>query len=175
MINYQGKLINDISIHIPNLVMRREMKMKSKKEIINLIAQLENHIADDLEGQDLDFKQWDERSLNENIQKMIKYAVCMANGGGGSVVFGIADKVRGIENVLKGVPLEFNVDEIEKIIYENTIPHITPIFDEIYYQNQTIRILIMHVLPGKTLYTTLDGTATIRKGKECLPYHRNDF
>ncbi|WP_071461563.1 AlbA family DNA-binding domain-containing protein [Bacillus massilinigeriensis] len=75
------------------------------------------------EAQDLDFKQWNDRCREDNIKTMISYAVCMANGGGGSVVFGIADKVRGIDNALKGVPSDITIFELQKRIYEKTDPH----------------------------------------------------
>lgn len=146
--------------------------MKSKSEIMALIRQLDHHVADDFEAQDLDFKQWNEQCVEENIKKMIKYAVCMANGGGGSVVFGIADKVQGLENVLKGIPFEIDIKSLENRIHDNTVPHLTPFFEEIFYENHSIRILVMHVFPSKTAHTIADGTATIRRGKECLPYKR---
>lgn len=148
--------------------------MKSTSEILALIQQLEDHIADDLEGQDLDFKQWNDQSPEENIKKMIKYAVCMANGGGGSVVYGVADRVTGLENVLKGVPLDVDIYTLQKRIYAYTDPHIIPFFDEVFYRDDSIRILIMHVYPGKGMYTAIDGTATIRRGKSCLPYRKDD-
>ncbi len=147
--------------------------MKSKSEIMALIQQLDHLIADDLEGQDLDFKQWNDQSPEENIKKMIKYAVCMANGGGGSVVFGVADRVQGIDNVLKGVPFDIDIYTLQKRIYDHTTPHIIPFFDELFYKDHSIRILIMHVYPGNTTYTTIDGTASIRRGKACLPFRQD--
>ena len=67
--------------------------MKTTSEIMSLLDELDNgKIADDLERQDLDFKEWIQRSFDDNIKLMIKMAVCMANGGGGSIVFGVADK-----------------------------------------------------------------------------------
>ncbi|WP_318616579.1 ATP-binding protein [Sporosarcina sp. YIM B06819] len=144
--------------------------MKSKSEIMEIIHQLDDHIADDFEAQDLDFKQWNFSSKEENIHKMIKYAVCMANGGGGSVVFGVVDKVQGMENVLMGIPFDIDIRELEKRIYDNTEPHIMPSFDEIFYNDHSIRLLVMNVLQETPPYATADGTATIRKGKECLPY-----
>ena len=91
--------------------------MKSKKEIMGIIDNLEHHIADDFEAQDLDFKQWNDRCREDNVKKMIRYAVCMANGGGGSVVFGVADRVRGIDNVLKGVPFDVEINDLQKRVY----------------------------------------------------------
>ncbi|UTW70478.1 putative DNA binding domain-containing protein [Anaerobacillus sp. HL2] len=67
----------------------------SKEEVHKLLDKLETSIADELESQHLDFKQWITRSFDDNIKLMLKMAVCMANGGGGSVVFGVADKVIG--------------------------------------------------------------------------------
>ena len=144
--------------------------MKDKSDIMEIIQQLEYHIADHFEAQDLDFKQWNYSALEENINKMIKYTVCMANGGGGSVVFGVADKIRGVDHVLKGVPFDIDIKELQKKIYENTDPHIMPLFQEIFYKNDTIRLLVMHVLPEVPPYAMRDGSATIRRGKECLPY-----
>ena len=112
---------------------------------MKIIRQLDHHIADDFEAQDLDFKQWNIVAEEENVKKMIKYAVCMANGGGGSVVFGVADKIRGIDNVLKGIPFDVEIKELQKRIYENTDPHIIPSFDEIFYKDHSIRLLVMNV------------------------------
>ncbi len=144
--------------------------MKSKSEIIEIIRKLDHHIADDLEAQDLEFKQWNSRCREDNVKKMIKYAVCMANGGGGSVVFGVADKILGIDNVLKGIPFDVEIHELQKRISENTDPPLTPSFDELFYKDHSIRLLVMNVSSEIRPYTTIDGTATIRKGKECLPY-----
>lgn len=144
--------------------------MKCISEIEEIIRKLDHHIADDFEAQDLDFKQWNTRCREENVQKMIRYTVCMANGGGGSVVFGVADNIQGIDNVLKGIPFDVDIQELQKKIAESTVPPLTPSFDELFYKDHSIRLLIMNVSPGKGPYTTTDGTAVIRKGKECLPY-----
>lgn len=140
---------------------------------MRIIQQLDHHIADDFEAQDLDFKQWNYSAVEENVNKMIKYAVCMANGGGGSVVFGVADKVQGIDNVLVGIPSDVDIEELQKRIFENTVPPITALFDEIFYKDHSIRLLVMNVLPERPPYTTKGGAATIRKGKQCLPYRKD--
>ncbi|WP_342547942.1 ATP-binding protein [Paenibacillus sp. FSL P2-0089] len=144
--------------------------MKSKIEIISLLDQLDIVVADDLEGQDLDFKEWGNRSLNDNLSLMVKMAVCMANGGGGTVVFGVADRVRGKSNALIGVPYEVDVLTLQKCVYERSEPHITPVFEEIRIFEGTGRILLMHVYPGIPPYTLTDGAATIRQGKDCIPF-----
>ncbi len=61
----------------------------------NILDNLDHHIADDLENQELDFKQWNEYSTKDAVSMVEEMAVCMANGGGGTVVFGVADKIKG--------------------------------------------------------------------------------
>ena len=60
--------------------------MRTAKDIIELLPELEHGIADDLEDQDLDFKQWDGHSRDKAVRIVVQMAVCMANGGGGTVV-----------------------------------------------------------------------------------------
>lgn len=144
--------------------------MISKEEIHHLLDRLESSIADDLESQTLDFKQWNKRSIDENIKLMLKMAVCMANGGGGSVVFGVADKVKGRSNAILGVPQEIDTTVLQKRIYEKTDPHLTPVFEDVAVQEGTKRLILMNVYPGMPPYTTTDGAATIRQGKDCIPY-----
>ena len=130
---------------------------------------LDHHIADDFEAQDLDFKQWNDRCREDNVKKMIKYAVCMANGGGGSVVFGVADKIKGIDNVLKGVPFDVDIHELQQRILKIQIPllrlHLMKYFIKSFY-----KAISNERFPEIPPYTTIDGTATIRIGKECLAY-----
>jgi ATP-dependent DNA helicase RecG len=144
--------------------------LKSTLEISLLLDRLETCIADDLESQDLDFKQWNERSMDDNVKLMIDMAVCMANGGGGSVVFGVADKVKGKTNALKGIPLQIDPTILQKRIYERTEPRLTPVFEDIQIQEGTGRLLVMHIYPGIPPYTLTDGSATIRQGKDCNPF-----
>jgi ATP-dependent DNA helicase RecG len=54
-----------------------------------LLKELDERQADDLEDQYLDFKQWTERSMDDSVRMVVDMAVCMANGGGGTVVFGV--------------------------------------------------------------------------------------
>lgn len=144
--------------------------MISKEEVHHLLDRLESNSADDLESQTLDFKQWIKRSLDDNVRVMLKMAVCMANGGGGSVVFGVADKVKGRSNAILGVPQEIDTTVFQKRIYEKTDPHLTPVFEDVAVPEGTKRLLLMSVYPGMPPYTTTDGAATIRQGKECIPF-----
>ncbi len=62
--------------------------MRDLLEIHSLLDELERQPADMLEGKDLDFKQWDTRSMNRAVKVVIDMAVCMANGGGGTARVG---------------------------------------------------------------------------------------
>ena len=144
--------------------------MFSKAEIMKLLEELETKIADQLESQRLDFKKWIERNLDDNIKMMVKMAVCMANGGGGSVLFGVEDRVKGRSNAILGIPRDIDITFLKKRIYEKTDPHLTPSFEEIVVAEGTQRLLLMNIYPGIPPYTTTDGTASIRQGKECIPF-----
>ncbi|WP_258880782.1 RNA-binding domain-containing protein [Clostridium estertheticum] len=144
--------------------------MKSDEDIKKLFNLLETHIADDLEGQDIDFKEWVEKSINDNVNKAVEMAVGMANGGGGSVVFGIRDNVKGREKAIQGIPRGIDEKLIQKAVYDRTDPHITAIFDWIKVTEGYGRILVMTVFPGMPPYTETNGKATIRKGKDCVPF-----
>ncbi len=60
-----------------------------------LLDELDHRTADELEDQDLDFKEWNTRSLRDAVALVVEMAICMANGGGGTVVFGIRNQQLG--------------------------------------------------------------------------------
>ncbi|MHA6261440.1 ATP-binding protein [Sporosarcina sp. CAU 1771] len=143
--------------------------MRSVEEIEKLLDQLEDCIADDLEAQDLDFKEWNERSFDDNIKKIIQMSICMANGGGGHVVFGVADKIQKRKNAIRGVPNNLDLYSLHKRVYERTDPHLLPTLKEIKVPEGTGILLIVSVTGEMAPHTTTDGSATIRKGKDCIP------
>ncbi|MEJ2034454.1 MAG: ATP-binding protein, partial [Deltaproteobacteria bacterium] len=143
--------------------------MKTSKQIEDLLPELDQHIADDLEDSDLDFKQWNDRSLSDAVGLVVKMAVCMANGGGGTVVFGIAERVRGRGQALVGVPPEVDVNRLKKAVYDQTDPKIMPVFEELRIPEGTGRLLIMQIHPGMPPYTDTAGRGTVRIGKDCQP------
>ena len=96
--------------------------MKSKEDIKNFLDLLETHIADDLEGQDIDFKEWVERSINDNVNKAVEMSVGMANGGGGTVVFGVRDNIKGKAKAIQGIPNGIDEKLIQKAVYDRTDP-----------------------------------------------------
>ncbi len=66
--------------------------MPSKQEIVDLLERLNDVPAAELEDQRLDFKEWDRKSYKDSAGKILETVICMANGGGGTVVVGVNDK-----------------------------------------------------------------------------------
>lgn len=96
-------------------------------------------------------------------------AVCMANGGGGTVVFGVADRVKGRANAIIGVPPEIDPNILKKAVYDQTDPRIIPLFEELRVPEGTGRLLIMQINPGMPPHTDTAGRGTIRIAKDCVP------
>ena len=141
----------------------------TRPEVEALLERLESCCADDLESQDLDFKEWDTRSLSQSVRTVVAAAVCMANGGGGTVVFGVADKLVGRDSAILGVPPEVSVNRLRVAVYDSTDPKLTPVFQELHVPEGTGRLILMHVHPGMPPYTDTGGRGTIRIGRDCKP------
>ena len=67
--------------------------MRQLAETKDLLDELEHRPADMLEDQDLEFKEWVTSSKHDAVRAVIDIAICMANGRGGTVVFGVRDKL----------------------------------------------------------------------------------
>lgn len=141
---------------------------KTRAEVQELLDRLDDCSADELEGQDVDFKEWgrDDRAA---LARAVEWAVCMANGGGGTIVFGIADDLIGRANAVVGVPPSVDVNRLRQAIYDRTDPKLTPVFDELEVPEGTGRVVAMHVHPGMPPYTDTSGKGLIRVGKDCRP------
>lgn len=143
--------------------------MRTAKDIIELLPELEHGVADDLEDQDLDFKKWETQSRDKAVRMVVRMAVCMANGGGGTVVFGVADRVQGRRQAILGVPPEIDINLLKKAVYDQTDPKIMPVFEALTVPEGTGRLLLMQIHPGLPPYTDTAGQGTIRIGKDCQP------
>jgi len=143
--------------------------MRSLAEIRGLLEELDNYPADKLEDQDLDFKEWNMHSMADAVAIVVEMAVCMANGGGGTVVFGVNDKAVGRNKAILGVPHEVDVNRLKKAVYDSTDPKLTPVFKELPVPEGTGRLLIMQVYPGLPPYTDTSGKGKIRVGTDCQP------
>jgi ATP-dependent DNA helicase RecG len=91
--------------------------MRTTDEIRGLLDKLDVQPANDLEDQDLDFKEWNLRSMKDSIASVVEMTICMANGGGGTIVFGINDKAIGREKSILGVSPEVDVNRLKKAVY----------------------------------------------------------
>ncbi|MDP2832063.1 MAG: ATP-binding protein [Pseudomonadota bacterium] len=143
--------------------------MLSRQAIIDLLQRLEKVVADDLEGQEIDFKEWDARSKAKALDLLVEMAVCMANGGGGTVVFGVRDKVIGRAQAIVGIPPEIDINILARTVYDETDPKLTPEFEELTVPEGTGRLLLMHVRGMLKPYTTTAGLGKIRVGRDCMP------
>lgn len=86
--------------------------MHTIAEINLLLDELDELPADDLEDQELDFKEWNNRSRKDAVNLVVEMAICMANGGGGTVVFGVKDNVVGRKKAIIGVPDEIDLNRL---------------------------------------------------------------
>jgi ATP-dependent DNA helicase RecG len=144
--------------------------MRTLQEITELLNELDRRIADELEDQDLDFKQWDTKSMDKSVKMLVRTAVCMANGGGGTVVFGVADKSLGRATALQGVPLEVDVNLLKKAVYDQTDPKIMPVYEEmripegtgpVAYHADLSWVATIHRYIGNWFYSHREGLPAI--------------
>ena len=143
--------------------------MRTALEVEALLHELNDRSADDLEDQDLDFEQWDDSSMNKAVRTTVDMAICMANGGGGTIVFGVADRITGRDRAIIGVPPEVDVNRLKQAVYDATDPKLTPEFEELRVPEGTGRLLVMQVHPGMPPYTDTSGRGAVRIGKNCMP------
>ncbi|MCK9441716.1 MAG: ATP-binding protein, partial [Methanothrix sp.] len=143
--------------------------MRSLADIRLLLDELECKPADELEDQDLDFKEWKGRSQKDALELVVEAAVCMANGGGGTVVFGVNDRAMSRAGAIPGVPLEVDINRLKKAVYDSSDPKITPVFEELLVPEGSGRLLVMQIYPGLPPYTDTSGRGKIRIGKDCQP------
>ena len=102
---------------------------RTKGEVETLLARLDECPAGDLEAQDLDFKDVMRADPRTVARLAVEMAVYMANGGGGTVVFGVADRVVGRDEAIRDVPHELDVNQLRRAVYDSTEPKITPVFE----------------------------------------------
>jgi len=143
--------------------------MRDPSAICSLLDQLQYQPASELEDQDLDFKEWNARSISDAVSLVVEMAVCMANGGGGTVVFGVNDAAVGRTRSIIGVPYDVDVNRLKKAVYDATDPKLTPVFQEISVPEGTGRLIAMQIYPGLPPYTDTSGKGKIRIGKDCQP------
>ena len=142
--------------------------MRELTEVRALLVRLDEVEADALESQDLDFKEWP-ADRRHATRLAVDIAICMANGGGGTVVLGVRDRVVGRSQAILGIPATVVPHQLKREIYERTAPKLTPEILEILVPEGTGRLFLMQVHGGLSPYTNTAGAGTVRRGKDCVP------
>ena len=143
------------------------MPLPSTTDIHQLLDRLDHGVADDLESEVLDFKPW--QGPKEDLKTASEYAACFANAGGGVVVFGVADKVRGRTAAIHGAK-GYDLDVFRRGIFDGTSPGIEAEVFEISVPEGTGTLLAMRVHEGLSKpYGTAAGLFKQRVGKNCMP------
>ena len=142
------------------------MSIPDTAQILALLDRLDFCVADDLESQFLDFKPW--QGPKDDLKLACEYACCFANGAGGVVVFGVADKVRGRKQAIHGAK-GYDLDAFRYGIFNGTRPGIEALVEEIAVPEGTGKILVMRVPEGAHKpYGTTAGLYKQRVGKNCM-------
>jgi len=143
------------------------MAMPATTALLQLLDRLEHETADDLESEFLDFKP--AQGPKDDLKLACEYAICFANAGGGTVVFGVADKLRGRVRAVHGVR-GYDLDVFRRGIYNGTRPGVTAEVFEIDVAEGTGKLLVVRVLEGTSKpYGTAAGLFKQRVGKNCMP------
>jgi ATP-dependent DNA helicase RecG len=143
------------------------MSVPDTAEVSRLLDQLEHRIADDLESEVLDFKPW--QGPKDDLKLACEYAACFANAGGGVVVFGVADKVRGRAQAIHGAR-GYDLDVFRRGIFDGTRPGVAAEVVELNVPEGTGKLLVVRVNEGDSKpYGTAAGLFKQRVGKNCMP------
>jgi ATP-dependent DNA helicase RecG len=141
--------------------------MISPKDALDRIS--EGMTADELEHHQLDFKQQG-RSVSDTADDLAEAAACFANAAGGTLVVGVADKVRG-EDAFVGTTLEASF--VRRRIFEKTQPSLDVLIREITFSDK--RLLFIEVQEGLDVYVANGRAAKRRLEKSCLPLSGTDL
>lgn len=137
--------------------------------------------GDALESSTLDFKEDPARvptrqrgSGNPDakvVESVLDAAICFANGSAGEahIVLGVADKRAGLE-AFSGT--DRDAQWVERKVFESTIPHLRVEARDLSYHE--VRLLLIRVPEGLSVYTRTNGAARRRVGTQCVPMTEND-
>jgi ATP-dependent DNA helicase RecG len=149
------------------------MPLPSTTDILHLLNQLDHCVADDLESDVLDFKPW--QGPKDDLKTACEYAACFANAGGGMVIFGVADKLRGRGAAIHGAK-GYDLDVFRRGIFDGTSPGIEAEVFEITVPEGTGMLLAVRVSEGQSKpYGTAAGLFKQRVGKNCMPLDSHAF
>lgn len=143
------------------------MTVPDTADLLRMLDRLEHETADDLESEFLDFKP--AQGAKDDLKLACEYAVCFANAGGGVVVFGVADKLRGRVRAIHGVR-GYNLDVFRRGIFDGTRPSLAAEVFEIDVAEGTGKLLVVRVPEGDSKpYGTAAGLFKQRVDKNCMP------
>lgn len=117
----------------------------------------------ELESQTLEFKQ-DKRLPADTERLIVEAAVCFANGAGGTIVLGVADRGTGPQAFL-GTSLA--IDQLRQSVYASTQPGLLVEVQELIHQGA--RLLVIRVPEGVDVYADSKGRPYQRIGNQCQP------
>lgn len=145
----------------------------SDAELLALLARLDQEPADALESHWLDFKDWDD--AKSALKAACEYAVCFANAAGGTLVFGVSDRVVGRGRAIHGAR-GFDIDTFRRGIYEGTRPALSASVSVLAVPEGTGELLVVRIPPGDAgPYGTSAGLFKQREGKNCMPLDPRSF
>lgn len=137
----------------------------SRDDVLRLLDQLNERVADDLESDVLEFKPWE--GAKKSMTVAVECAVCFANAYGGLIVFGVKDRTRGRGEAITGCE-RYDLDEWRRGIYQSTNPPLTIDIEELCVPEGTILLVrVPKGPPGKACGTT-KGLFKVRVGKNCM-------
>jgi ATP-dependent DNA helicase RecG len=146
---------------------------RTDDELRSVLNHLDHQDADSLESIELDFKPW--TNPKEDMRVAVEYAVCFANAGGGTIVFGVADRTIGRANAIHGAK-GFDLDVWRRSIFDATRPNLTVSVDELDVPDGTGKLLVVRVPKGTSPpYGTAQGLYKQRVGKNCMPLDPHSF
>jgi len=130
-------------------------------------------VADDVESEILDLKSFplanhngfprpDKKRLSDLLRET---CVCFANSKGGTILFGIRDRIKGAK-AIEGC-FGYDIDEMKRMVYDGTTPPLMVDITEVKVPEGTL--LAVKVPGSPRIHATQDGRRCRRLGKECKP------
>jgi len=129
--------------------------MRTLKEIERLVLGLHHGSCGKEECGTMDIAPWNPSSMGDNLKLVVEKAVTMANVGGGTVVFGVAQQRTERGGAMCGVPWSVDVQHLIEKVSASTKPKITPVFAELRIAEGDVRVLVMRIPPGIPPYHSL--------------------
>lgn len=150
------------------------MILPSNQEILDLLDCLDRSVADDIESDRLEIKPWE--GPKDSLRIAVEYAVCFANAGGGVILFGVADRMRGRSAAIHGAS-RYDLDTWRRGLFSGLRPSLTIQVEELIVPEGTGKLLVVRVPKGDAgvVYGTADGMFKIRVGKNCMPLDPHAF